>query len=84
MAEVTNELIYEVLKGMQARLGNLEESVREVRGEVRALRSAITAIDNRMGAFHMDLGNLYEASGAMEGPMSRIERRLEITDTPHA
>jgi hypothetical protein len=84
MAEVTNDLIYEVLKGMQARLGNLEESVREVRGEVRALRSAITAIDNRMGAFHMDLANLYEASGAMEGRMSRIERRLEITDTPHA
>lgn len=84
MAEVTNELIYEMLKAMQVRLGNLEENTREVRGEVRALRSAISAIDNRMGAFHMDLANLYEASGAMEGRMSRIERRLEITDTPSA
>ncbi|GLI92509.1 hypothetical protein [Methylocystis echinoides] len=84
MTEVTNELIYEVLKAMQARLGNIEESMREARGEVRALRSAISAIDNRMGAFHMDLANLYEASGAMEGRMSRIERRLEIIDTPNA
>ncbi len=84
MAEVTNDLLYEVLKAIQARLGNLEETMREVRGEVRALRSAISAIDNRMGAFHMDLANLYEASGAMEGRMSRIERRLEITDNPSA
>lgn len=84
MAEVTNDLIYEALKAMQARLGNLEETMREVRGEVRALRSAMSAIDNRMGAFHMDLANLYEASGAMEGRMSRIERRLEITDNPSA
>jgi hypothetical protein len=84
MAEVTNELVCEVPKGVRALRGNLEESVREVRGEVRARRSAISAMDNRMGAFHMDLANLYEASGSMEGRMSRIVRRLEITDTPNA
>jgi hypothetical protein len=84
MAAVTNGLIYEVLKAMQARLGNMEESMREIRGEVRALRNGMAAIDSRMGAFHMDLANIYEASGAMEGRMSRIERRLEIIDTPQA
>jgi hypothetical protein len=83
MAEVTNEPIYEALKAVQARLGNVEDSMREVRGEVRALRSTVGAIDSRMSAFRMDLGNLYETSSAMEGRLSRIERRLEITDTPH-
>ena len=82
MAEVTNDLIYEVLKAMQARLGNIEEGVRELRGEMRALRGALGAIENRMGAVHLDISNLYESTGAMDGRLSRIERRLEIIDSP--
>jgi hypothetical protein len=33
MAEVTNELIYEVLKSIQTRLSNMETSIAEVRTE---------------------------------------------------
>ena len=29
MADVTNELLYEVLKSVQTRLGNMEEGIRE-------------------------------------------------------
>lgn len=84
MADISNELICGVRKGMQGRLGNLDKAIREVRGEVRALRSAISSIDNRMGAFHMDFVKLYEASGAVDGRMSRIGRRLKIIDTSNA
>jgi hypothetical protein len=82
MAEVTNELLYEVLKAVQARLGNVEEGLRELRGEVHAMRAGLTAIDGRMGALHLDIANLYESTGAMDSRLYRIERRLEITDTP--
>ncbi len=82
MAEVTNELIYEVLKAMQARLGNLEEGLREVRGEIRALRGNALASNSRLDAIQMDTGNIYETLGAIDTRISRIERRLEIIDTP--
>jgi chromosome segregation ATPase len=82
MAEVTNELLYEVLKAMQARLGNVEERLGELRGEVHALRAGMSAIDSRMGALHLDIANLYESTGAMDSRLYRIERRLEITDVP--
>ena len=75
MAEVTNELMFEVLKGMQARLSNIEEGVREVRGEIRALRTTVHGVQG-------DLHNLYEAFSALDTRMSRIERRLDIIDTP--
>ena len=75
MAEVTNELIYEVLKAMQARLGNVEEGVREVRGEVRALRTTVHGVQG-------DLHNIYEAFSSLDTRVARIERRLDIIDTP--
>lgn len=75
MAEVTNELIYEVLKAMQTRLGNMEDGIREMRGEIRALRTT-------MHGSHEDIGNLYEAFTALEARMGRIERRLDIIDVP--
>ncbi len=74
MAEVSNELIYEVLKGVQARLGNMEENQREVRGELRAMRGGIHAVQ-------LDLANIYDTIATLDTRLSRIERRLDIIDT---
>lgn len=41
MAEVTNELIYEVLTAMQARLGNIEDTLREHKAQFIELRQEI-------------------------------------------
>ena len=82
MAEVTNELIYEVLKAMQARLGNLDEGLREVRGELKSIRGNQHAQQLQMTAVQTDIGNLYEAFGAIDSRLIRIERRLDIIDTP--
>jgi hypothetical protein len=38
MAEVTNELIYDVLKSIQELLGRMEEGQRSIREELTALR----------------------------------------------
>ncbi|WP_342150910.1 hypothetical protein [Methylorubrum sp. SB2] len=82
MAEVNNELIYEVLKAMQARLGNIEEGVREVRGELQGVRGNQRAQQLQLNAVQTDIANLYEAYGAIDSRLSRIERRLDIIDVP--
>ncbi|MBP1183583.1 hypothetical protein [Methylobacterium sp. PvR107] len=75
MAAVSNALIYDVLKAMPARLGNIEEGVGEVRGKVRALRTTVHGVQG-------DLHNLDEAYSARDDRAGRIERRLDIVDTP--
>ena len=75
MAEVTNELIYEVLKSMQPRLSNIDMGMAEMRTELRAMRG-------HMVAMQTDIANLYVAQGNIEARLGRIERRLELTDVP--
>jgi hypothetical protein len=75
MAEVTNELIYEVLKSMQTRLSNIEMGMAEMRTELRELRGHMLAVQT-------DIANLYVGQGNIEARLGRIERRLELTDAP--
>ena len=82
MAAVTNELIYEVLNAVQARPGNMEEGLREVRGELKGVRGNQQAQQLQMNAVQTDIGNLYETFGALDSRLARIERRLDITDAP--
>ncbi|MCJ2132893.1 hypothetical protein MKK69_02225 [Methylobacterium sp. J-026] len=82
MAEVSNDPIYEVLKAMQMRLGTLDEGLRDVRGELKGMRISLQAQQVQMNAVQADVGNLYEAFGARDPRLARIERRLDITDAP--
>jgi len=75
MVEVTNELIYEVLRAIQTRLSNLEQGQNEIREELRAMRG-------HMNAMQTDIANLYNSVNALGHRVERIERRLELTDTP--
>jgi DNA repair ATPase RecN len=82
MTEVTNELMYEVLKAIRARLSNMEEGHRELRGQFSAMRVNMSGLQTQISAVQHDIGNVYETLGAIDGRMVRIERRLEIIDTP--
>jgi predicted nucleic acid-binding Zn-ribbon protein len=73
MAEVTNELIYEVLKHLQDRMTKFESKMDEVKAELQALR-------NHSMAIQQDTSNIYTMLGRHENRMDRIERRLEITE----
>ena len=73
MAEVTNELIYEVMKSIQTRLGNLDDGQREIKSELQALRG-------HMLAMQTDISNLYAGQAKVELRLGRIERRLELSD----
>ena len=70
MAEITNELIYEVLKSVQARLGNIEQGQKEMAARISALQTHMLAVEK-------DVVNLYEALAALDTRIERIDRRLK-------
>ena len=82
MTGVSNDLIYEVLKAVQARLGNFDDHLRDMRGQLAAIRVNQSAIQQQLSAVQHDSANLYDVNGVIDGRLSRIERRLEIIDTP--
>ena len=56
MAEVTNDLIYEVLKSMQHDLGSVKAEIRDVKGELQAIRTHMTGLGQ-------DISNIYQIIG---------------------
>jgi hypothetical protein len=75
MAEVTNELIYEILKILQRELGEVKSSIGDVKTELNALRG-------HMISLQQDVHNIYGILGRHELHLERIEQRLEISDVP--
>jgi hypothetical protein len=75
MAEVTNELMYEVLKQMQSDVAALKEGQRET-------NAALNAIRVHMVGIHQDIQNLYSIAVRHDARLDRIERRLEIAEAP--
>ncbi|MDF2619447.1 MAG: hypothetical protein K0S00_2106 [Xanthobacteraceae bacterium] len=77
MAEVTNELIYEVLKAIQRDVAETRHSVSEVKVELNAMRGHLIAMQQ-------DIHNIYATLTRHEVRLDRIERRLELTESPFA
>lgn len=73
MAEVSNELMFEVLKWLQNNQLNMQESLTEVKAELRAIRG-------HMVATQTDIANLYSGQAKIELRLERIEKRLELAD----
>ena len=73
MAEITNQLIYEVLKDVQHRIGRIEGDVRDVKSEIHAVRGYVSAIQ-------LDIGNLYATQRELSERVDRIEKRLGMHD----
>jgi DNA repair ATPase RecN len=73
MADVTNELIYEVLKQLQDRMASFDRKLDEVRGEMQALRIHSVGVQQ-------DIQNIYSVLVRHDGRLERIERRLEISE----
>jgi predicted nucleic acid-binding Zn-ribbon protein len=74
MADVTNELIYSVLQKLQEEVSATRHDVREIKGELTAMRGYIYAL-------HQDIGNIYASMARSEGRLDRVERRLELRES---
>ena len=73
MAEVTNELMYEVLKPLQSDMAGVKDALRENNAALNAMRTHLVGI-------HQDIQNIYATLGRHEARLERIERRLEIAE----
>lgn len=73
MAEVTQELMYEILKQIQSDIRGLKEGQREHSAALNALRTYLVALQQ-------DVQNLYSIGVRHDAPLERIERRLEISE----
>ena len=71
MAEVSNELIFEVLKQMQQRLDRVDHKIDEIKSELNALRGH---------QMLQDFQNVYAILGRSDMRLDHIERRLELSD----
>jgi septal ring factor EnvC (AmiA/AmiB activator) len=80
MAEISNELIYEVLKSVQFRLAQVDGKADENKSDMMALRTQITSIHHDLLSIHHELGGVHATLIRHEQRLDRIERRLELTD----
>lgn len=76
MVEITNELIYEVLKSMQTRLDRMNASLGEVKTELQAVRAHIAGMQH-------DISNIYTKLGDHDDRLERIETRLGLLEPAH-
>ncbi|HEV7877320.1 MAG TPA: hypothetical protein VGP39_04470 [Bradyrhizobium sp.] len=77
MAAVSNELIYDMLKQVQHRIDRVDHKVDEIKSELNALRGYHVSMQQ-------DIHNVYGILGRYDFRLERIERRLELNDSPAA
>lgn len=73
MAEISSELMYEVLKKVQARLDGDEHMIVELHNGQNAIRGHIASMQT-------DMNNIYGILGRIDSRLDRIERRLELRE----
>jgi uncharacterized coiled-coil DUF342 family protein len=82
MADVTPELMFEVLKAVQARLAQVDGKVDELKPEMQALRTAQNATCHEMTSVFEEISGVHKTLIRHEHRLDRIERRLELNDAP--
>lgn len=76
MADVSNALLYEVLKSIQGRLDRVDLTMGEMKNELQAIRTHMTGLSQ-------DIGNIYQTIGRHDDRLARIEKRLGLLDPAH-
>ena len=77
MAEVTNELMYELPKSIRQRMDRLENGLGEVKHEFVSLRVSLMGIQT-------DVHNIYGFLGRHDERRDKIEKRLELRELVEA
>ncbi len=75
MAEISADLVYEVLKAVQ-------NDIAQIKGEVRDVKLELNAVRGHLISIQQDVHNIYGVLGRHDLHLERIERRLELGDAP--
>jgi septal ring factor EnvC (AmiA/AmiB activator) len=82
MADVTLELLFEVLKSVQARLAQVDGKIDELKQEMQASRTAQNGMRQEITSVFEEISGVHKTLIRHEDRMDRIERRLELSDAP--
>jgi hypothetical protein len=82
MTEVTNELMYEVLKSIQARLAQVDGKVDELKMEVQGMRGQMIGMQQTMIGMQQETAGVHATLVRHEPRLDRIGERLELNDAP--
>ncbi|RUM98065.1 hypothetical protein EET67_10700 [Pseudaminobacter arsenicus] len=77
MTEVTNDLMYELMKRMHHEISELRQDVSEVKKELNVIRGHMIGIQT-------DIHNIYGILARHDERLDRIERRLELRELAEA
>jgi TolA-binding protein len=77
MAEITNELMYELMKRMHGEMANLRDGQNDLRQDFISLR-------NHMHVMQGDVNNLRTTMAQVLIRLDRIENRLELRELSEA
>ena len=70
MAEVTDDLMFELLKRVHHEIGELRQDVSETKRELNVMRGHMVATQS-------DIHNIYGILGRQDERLERIDRRLD-------
>ena len=82
MAGVSMELMYEVLKSVQARQAQMDGKLDENNSNVLALKYQMTAIHQDLLGIHSEFSSMHATLIRHEHRLDRIEHRLELNEAP--
>jgi hypothetical protein len=77
MAEASSDLMLEILKALQRDSVDLRSNTSEIKAELVAIRGHLVSLEQ-------DVHNIYGVLGRHDVHLERIERRLELNDSPAA
>jgi septal ring factor EnvC (AmiA/AmiB activator) len=82
MADVTPELMFEVLKSVQARLAQVDGKIDELKQEMQASRTSQNGIRQEITSVFQEVSGIHATLVRYEHRLDRIETRLELNDAP--
>ncbi len=77
---ITNELMYEVLKSVQAQVAIIREDVQSVKMRLTSQDNRLGHVLHAIGDLHTDLAEVSGRIDRMESRLGRVETRLQLTD----
>ena len=82
MPDVAADLMFEVLKSIQAPLIQVDGKIDEMKQEMPALRTSQNAARQEITSVFQEISGVHATLVRHEGRLDRIERRLELHDSP--
>jgi septal ring factor EnvC (AmiA/AmiB activator) len=82
MADVTPDLVFEVLKAIQVRLAQVDGKLDELKQEMQASRTSQNGIRQEITSVFQEISGVHTTLVRHEGRLDRIEQRLELNDAP--